>query len=71
MERAKAQLELDWEGRLRAVEGEQYQKHQDIIATLTTARDQVRTVLRRLKYTYSVTIDSAILVHVSAQYWQM
>ena len=41
MERTKAQLELDWQRRVEDVERTQYQKTEDFVRTLTTARDEV------------------------------
>ena len=41
LEQSKAQLQLDWEGRMEEVERKAYGKHQDIIQQLTQAKDKV------------------------------
>lgn len=41
LEQSKAQLQLDWEGRMEEVERKAYGKHQDIIQQLTHAKDKV------------------------------
>ena len=41
LEQSKAQLQLDWEGRIEEVERNAYGKHQHIIQQLTAARDKV------------------------------
>lgn len=42
MEQSKAQLQLDWEGRMEEVERQAYGKHQHIIQQLTQTKDKVR-----------------------------
>lgn len=41
LEQTKAQLELDWQRRCEELERRQYNKSEDLIASLTQARDQV------------------------------
>ena len=41
LEQSKAQLQLDWEGRMEEVERKAYGKHQSIIQQLTEAKDKV------------------------------
>ena len=41
LEQSKAQLQLDWEGRMEEVERRAYGKHQSIIGQLTEAKDKV------------------------------
>ena len=41
LEQSKAQLQLDWEGRMEEVERKAYGKHQNIIQQLTQAKVKV------------------------------
>ena len=44
LEQSKAQLQLDWEGRMEKVERKAYGKHQNIIQQLTQAKDKVNAL---------------------------
>nr|XP_042696823.1 coiled-coil domain-containing protein 57 isoform X4 [Chrysemys picta bellii] len=46
LERAKVQAELDWQRRCENAERNQYQKSEDLIQSLSTARDQVTAQLQ-------------------------
>ncbi|XP_030390090.1 coiled-coil domain-containing protein 57 isoform X3 [Gopherus evgoodei] len=46
LERAKVQAELDWQWRCENAERNQYQKSEDLIQSLSTARDQVTAQLQ-------------------------
>jgi hypothetical protein len=41
LERAKSQVELDWQRRCEELERRQYHKSEDLITSLTQARDEV------------------------------
>lgn len=42
LEQSKAQLELDWQQRYEDLERLQYAQSEDLVKTLTTARNEVR-----------------------------
>lgn len=42
LERTKTQAELDWQRRCEELERRQYNKSEDLITSLTQARDEVR-----------------------------
>lgn len=44
LEKAKVQIELDWQRRCENAERNQYQKSEALIQSLSKARDQVRIV---------------------------
>ncbi|XP_020670334.3 coiled-coil domain-containing protein 57 isoform X1 [Pogona vitticeps] len=46
LEKAKVQIELDWQRRCENVERDQYQKSEALIQSLSTARDQVTAELK-------------------------
>ena len=64
LEQSKAQLQLDWEGRMEEVERKAYGKHQNIIQQLTQAKDKVsasnkitqETHFDRFTYFFSLTV---------------
>lgn len=41
LEQAKAQLDIDWQRRCEEMERRQYDKSEDLIVSLTGARDEV------------------------------
>ena len=45
LERSKTQVELDWQRRCEELERRQYNKSEDLITSLTQARDEVRAQL--------------------------
>nr|XP_060620814.1 coiled-coil domain-containing protein 57 isoform X2 [Anolis sagrei ordinatus] len=47
LERAKVQIELDWQRRCETVERNQYQKSEALIQSLSTARDQIAAELQK------------------------
>ena len=42
LERSKAQLELDWQRRVENLERGQYDRSEELVRSLTQARDEVR-----------------------------
>ena len=45
LEQTKTQVELDWQRRCEELERRQYNKSEDLITSLTRARDEVRAQL--------------------------
>ncbi|CAH1794612.1 unnamed protein product [Owenia fusiformis] len=57
LERSKAQLDLDWQERYDDVERSQYEKSEDLIKSLTDARDEALATIKEIKRELAQKVD--------------